>query len=94
MTPDVYRGGGGFLGRALEIGTGGLVKSGATKDKIKAAEQAQAEQAGILAKQKQDILEEEQMRKERIGRSRQGRRALLFSGGTESGVAKATTLGG
>jgi len=85
-------GGGGFLGDIVEIGTGGLVKSGGTKDKIKAAEAAQAKQAQLLKAQKAEVAAEEEARKKRVTASRQGRRGLLYSGTTETGVSD--TLGG
>lgn len=89
-------GGGGTLGKIAEIGTGGLVKSGETKDKIKAAEAAQAAQAALVAEEKKKVMMEEEARKKRAFQARQGRRSLLYQGGDEMGVTtqRSTTLGG
>lgn len=95
ITPEHYNGGGGgIIGDIVEIGTGGLVKSGKTKDKIKAAEQAQQAQAKIVSEQKDEVEAEEEERKKRVMKSRQGRRGLLYKGGDETGVGRVTTLGG
>jgi len=86
MIPEVYRGGGGFLGDLTEIATGGMVKSGKTKGALKAAADAQAKQAKLIKQQKAEIAEEEKMRKARVLKGRQGRRGLLYGGGDEAGV--------
>lgn len=87
-------GGGGFLGKITEVATGGLVKSGDTKDKIKAAEQAQAEQAKVIKQQADEAKKIEEEKKKRILKSRQGRRSLMYQGTDETGVQTSGTLGG
>lgn len=59
----------------------------------KQAKKAAAAQQKLLDEKEKKLAEEEAARMERIGRSRQGRRSLLYSEGTEAGT-KATTLGG
>lgn len=83
-----------LVSSVAETVTGGAIKSESTKDKIRKAEKAAKEQKRLLAEQKAELAKEEATRKERIKRARQGRRALLYKEGDETGVGKATTLGG
>ena len=87
-------GGGGALGKVTEVATGGMVKSGKTKREEDKVAEATAIQQNLLAKQKEEIKKEEEQRKARVLKARQGRRGLLYSGTGETGVAKSTTLGG
>lgn len=52
------------------------------------------ERQKAIQKSQEDALKaEEDERKARLSRARQGRRSLLYSGGDESGVQRKTTLG-
>ena len=54
-------------------------------------ETEQKKQAQLLAAQEAEVEKKEQDRLKRMKKARQGKRSLLYSGGTESGVA--STLG-
>lgn len=86
-------GGGGYVGDIVEIGTGGMVKSGKTKEAINKAKEAEQLQKNEIAKQKAEVLAEEEKRKKGILMARQGRRSLMWQGTDELGVQKKTTLG-
>lgn len=87
-------GGSGVLADITEVATGGIVKSKATKQKIDQAAEAQALQASAVKEQKAEVMAEDKERKQRVMRSRQGRRGLLYEGGSELGVTKSNVLGG
>lgn len=81
---------GGVGGGLLETVTGGAIQSIGTKKALKEASDAQAkadkEQQDILDKQKQALDKEDAERKERMRRSKQGRRSLLYTGTDETGL--------
>lgn len=85
-------GGGGFLGGLTEMVTGGLIESKETKTMQKRAEAEVAEQKAEIEKRKREEEAKLDERRRRIARSKQGRRALLYSG--EEGVQTTETLGG
>lgn len=64
------------------------------KKQTKAVKESGKKQEELLKKQEGELAQEEKERMQRIGRSRQGRRSLLYKEGDEMGVDKSTTLGG
>lgn len=58
----------------------------------KKLKEKEAEQEAVIAEEKRQLEAEEEKRKKRIAKGRQGRRSLLYAGGTEAGVS--LTLGG
>lgn len=76
--------------------TGGVLESKQTKALKDAANKAEAEQAGIIQKQSDEVDEKAKARELRRIQQALGKRSLLFQGqgGSELGVApKKTTLG-